>query len=179
MANLVARSPMGEMAEISHGGVTLGEAPLSQITWVSPFKGQESAVSGALQAEIGLDLPGPNKVLEQDGVSAVWVGPAQALILGAVVAPEGAAVADQSDAWAWFVLEGAGAAEVLARLTPIDLRDAKCPVGAAARTLLFHMTATIMRTGAERYEILVFRSMAKTAAHELEAAMQAVAARPA
>ena len=177
MANLVARAPMGGMAPVSNGAVTLSEAPLAQITWIAPFRGQERAVSEALMAAIGVGLPGPNAIVRKDGVSAVWVGPAQALILGARVAPDGAAVADQSDAWAWHVLDGGGARDVLARLTPVDLRDADFPVGWAARTHLFHMTATLMRTDADRFELLVFRSMAKTAAHELEAAMQGVAAR--
>lgn len=177
VANLVARAPMGGMAAVSHGGVTLSEAPLVPITWVSPFRDEDAAVSAAIEAAVGVGVPGPNTATSKDGVHAVWIGSGQILILGAEVAPEGAAVADQSDGWAWFVLEGAGVRDVLARLTPVDIRDKEFPVGAAARTLLFHMTATLMRTGQDRFEVLVFRSMARTAAHELETAMRCVAAR--
>ena len=177
MANLIAKAPMGDMDPITHGSVTLHELPMAAITWVAPFRGREAAVAAALEKSTGVGFPDPNRVLGDGAVRAVWAGPGQALVLGAVVAPDGAAVADQSDAWAIFALDGAGAADVLARLTPVDLRDAALPVGAAARTLLFHMTATLMRTAADRYEILVFRSMAASAVHELDTAMRRVAAR--
>ena len=74
-------------------------------------------------------------------------------------------------------LSGAAAADVLARLVPLDLRLAACPVGTALRTQVNHMNAVILRTGDYGFEILVFRSMARTAWHELEAAMGMVAAR--
>ena len=178
MANLIARSPAAGMAPVRHGPLTLREAGMQAITWLAPFRGHAAAVSADLERGIGVGLPAPNRVSgEGEGaVRAVWAGPGQALILGAEVAPPGAAVADQSDAWAWFVLEGAGASDVLARLTPVDLRAAAFPLGGAARTLLFHMTATLMRTGPDRWEVLVFRSMAQTAAHEIEVAMRRVAA---
>lgn len=168
---------MGGMAPVSHGTVSLSEAPAVPITWVAPYRGNAAAVSDALNAEAGVGLPDPNTVVTAGQVRAVWFGPGQALILGAGVTPKGAAHADQSDAWAWFVLEGAGAKDVLARLTPVDLRDAVFPVGGASRTLLFHMTTTLMRVSKDRYEILVFRSMAATAVHDLETAMRRVAAR--
>ena len=179
MANLVATSSAEGRLPAAIGPMTLSEAPFAPITWVAPFQGQSASVSAALKAATGIGLPNPGEVLAWDGVKAVWAGPGQALILGAEVAPEGAAIADQSDGWIWLILDGAGAADVLARLTPIDLREDSFGVGQAARTLLFHMTATILRTGTERYEILVFRSMAATAVHDLTTAMRHVAGRTA
>ena len=67
--------------------------------------------------------------------------------------------------------------DILARLVPIDLRDQAFPDGAAARTLFGHMTAVLMRLGPEHYEVMVFRSMAGTLAHDLKDAMESVAAR--
>ena len=84
---------------------------------------------------------------------------------------------DQTDAWTCAALEGPGARDVLARLTPLDLRPSGFRIGAAARTELAHMSAVLMRIGAERYGVMVFRSMARTLRHDIEAAMQVVAAR--
>ena len=76
-------------------------------------------------------------------------------------------------------LEGAGVEEVLARLTPLDLNPGMFKRGHAARSLLGHMNMVIARVGAEAFEIMVFRSMTKTAVHELEEAMKSIAARAA
>ena len=76
-------------------------------------------------------------------------------------------------------LSGPDACAVLARLTPLDLRDAGLPVGGVARTMMNHMQAIIVRPLPEVYELAVFRSMAGTLAHELTEAMKAVAARAA
>ncbi len=49
-------------------------------------------------------------------------------------------------------------------------------VGHTARTLLQHMACSLTRVAENRFEIMVFRSMAKTAVHEIETAMRTVAA---
>ena len=108
----------------------------------------------------------------------VWAGREQAFLTGVEPpALEGAALTDQSDGWTVLTLAGAGAVDVLARLVPMDLRLGAFPVGQALRTQLNHMNVVILRTGDHAFEILGFRSMARTAWHELEAAMQMLAAR--
>jgi sarcosine oxidase subunit gamma len=174
--DLVATSPAAGLLPLHHGTVVLSEAEPSRITSVAPFAGKEKTVSAALTKAIGAGFPAPNRMTGSAGARIVWTGPGQAMVLGPEIAVGQAALTDQSDAWAWLVLEGSDAREVLARLTPVDLRDRVFEVGHAARTLLFHMTATLMRTGPERWEILVFRSMAKTAVHDLQEAMRSVAA---
>ena len=79
--------------------------------------------------------------------------------------------------WADLVLVAPASADVLARLVPVDLRLAACPAGSALRTGLNHMNAVILRTGDHSFEVMVFRSMARTAWHELETTMHMVAAR--
>ncbi|MFW5881818.1 MAG: sarcosine oxidase subunit gamma, partial [Roseicyclus sp.] len=69
--------------------------------------------------------------------------------------------------------------EVLARLTPIDLGEAAFAPGHAARTMLGHMSCLLLRLEADRFGLMVFRSMAGTAAHELDRAMRLAAARAA
>lgn len=173
MANLIAKSPAEGMLPVEAGNCRLEERSHEAITWVAPLEGREAAVGKAL----GLEFPAPGRMTGGGGLRAVWSGPGQALILGPPVRPEGAAVADQSSAWAILELSGGAARDTLARLTPLDIRDAAFLEGASARTLLGHMTACISRTGAETYEIMVFRSMTRTAVHEILRAMKGVAGR--
>ena len=90
---------------------------------------------------------------------------------------EHAALTDQSDAWLVVRLEGAGARDVLARLTPVDLRDSAFKRGHTARTELAHMMASLTRVGPQAYQVLVFRGFSQTLAHDLKSAMEGVAAR--
>ena len=75
------------------------------------------------------------------------------------------------------LLDGPGAEAALARLVPIDLRASAFKQGQTARTMLWHMSCQITRTGTQGYELFVMRSMARTAAHDLHEAMRSAAAR--
>lgn len=176
MADLTALTPCAGLLPVTVGDLSLREVTPRPITWLAPYAGQWDEVSAALQDEIGAGLPGPNATTSAGEIRVQWTGPGQVLVIGAVVAPEGAAVADQSDAWAVIEIAGPGVEAVLARLVPLDLRTPVFGVGATARTMLAHMTCAITRTGSEVFEIMVFRSMATTAVHDLERAMTSVAA---
>lgn len=173
MARLVAKTPAQDLVPVEIGGCRLDERNVEAITWIAPFVGSEGAVSDSL----GLPFPEPGQMTDGGGRTAIWVGPGQAIVLGSAIPPEGAAVADQSSGWAILTLTGASSRDVLARLTPLDLRENAFPERATARTLIGHMTASLTRTGPETYEVMVFRSMAATAVHDLARAMKGVAAR--
>lgn len=175
MARLVAISPCRGLLPLSAGSVTLSEVAPEAITAVAPFDGQAAAVSHALEKAARAAFPAPGRWTGAD-TRIVWTGPGQAMVLGPAVAPVGAAVTDQSDAWAVMRLEGAAAAAVLARLVPIDLRVVQFPPGHAARTMLAHMTCTLLRLDEHVFEIMVFRSMAATAVHDIGTAMRSLAA---
>ncbi|MFC2968366.1 sarcosine oxidase subunit gamma [Acidimangrovimonas pyrenivorans] len=179
MPSLIAKPALEGLVPVSHGGLTLSDAAPSRITSVAPFSGQEKAVTAALKKACKLGFPAPNQVLGAGGARIVWTGQGQAFLLDTDPTPlEGlAALTDQSDGWATLRLEGRGAEEVLARLVPIDLRPTVFAKGHAARTLLGHMMAVILRADDGALEVMVFRSMARTAVHEIEVAMKAVAAR--
>ena len=176
MPELIAKTALsGRMLTL--GGVTLAEADPGRITSIAAFPGMEKALAKGLKA-LGLALPAPNTFTEKKGARIVWTGRDQAFLTGVEPpALEGAAVTDQSDGWAALALSGAGAVDVLARLVPVDLRLAAFPVGRVIRTQLNHMNVVILRAGDHAFEILVFRSMARTAWHELETTMHMVAAR--
>jgi sarcosine oxidase subunit gamma len=157
--------------------VSLAEADPGPITSIAVMPGKAKDVARGLKP-LGIAFPQPNSFAEKKGARIVWTGRDQAFLIG-VAPPEmdGAAVTDQTDGWTTLALSGAGVADVLARLVPVDLRLSACPVGSALRTQLNHMNAVILRTGDHSFEILVFRSMARTAWHELEDTMSMVAAR--
>ena len=176
MPELIAKSAL-EGRSLSLGGVTLAEGEVGPITSIAVLPGGAKAVAKGLKT-IGFAMPEPNRFAEKKGARIVWTGRDQAFLLG-VAAPvlEGAAVTDQTDGWTALTLSGTGAVDVLARLVPMDLRLAAFPVGRAVRTQLNHMNVVILRAGDYAFEIMGFRSMARTAWHELEAAMQMLAAR--
>jgi sarcosine oxidase subunit gamma len=178
VAELIATSATEGLVPVSHGRFTLADAGLARITSVAPFNGGEPAVTAALGTALGLGFPAPNTTQASGAARIVWTGRGQAFLMNAdPTGLEGlAALTDQTDAWAALRLAGAGADQVLARLVPLDLRPAVFAEGAAARSALGHMMAVIWREG-DGFVILVMRSMARTAVHEIAAAMSAVAAR--
>jgi heterotetrameric sarcosine oxidase gamma subunit len=173
---LIAKSAL-EGQSLTQGSVTLAELDVGWVTSIAVFPGGAKAVAKGLKV-LGLAMPGPNSFVEKKEARIVWTGRDQAFLLGAEPPVlEGAAVTDQSDGWVVLGLSGPGAADVLARLVPVDLRLAACPVGTALRTQVNHMNAVLMRSGDYAFEIMLFRSMARTAWHELEATLHMVAAR--
>ena len=176
MVRLTARSPCAGLDLASVEGCVLREVDYGSITSVSPFKGRMQEVSDALKTAMGVGLPPPNRAIGKAGSRVTWSGLNQVFVLGPPVAPAGAAVTDQSDGWACLEMSGKSSVDVLARLTPLDLRDRRFRRGHAARSLLGHMPCLFLRPGAARYELLVFRSMAETAVHELSRAMEQVSA---
>jgi heterotetrameric sarcosine oxidase gamma subunit len=173
---LIAKSALAGQS-LTLDGVTLAEADPGPITSLAVFPGQAKTVAKGLKP-LGLAFPAPNSFVQKNGARIVWTGRDQAFLTG-VAAPalDGVALTDQSDGWTVLALSGAAVAEVLARLVPIDLRLAAFPVGRVARTQVNHMNAVILRTGDHAVEIMVFRSMARTAWHELETTMHMVSAR--
>lgn len=176
MTALIARSPAEGLTPVDADGTTLIELPLTTITSIAPFTGQTAAVTKALKP-LGLRFPAPGQSHARGDARIVWTAQDQAFLIGAAApAIPGAALSDQSDAWALFRLTGALAEAALARLVPLDLRIAAFPDNSTARTLLFHAPLSVTRTGRNSFDLLVFRSMAATAVHDLSVAMRSVAA---
>lgn len=180
MVKLIAQSPCAGLLPRTIGQLTLSEVVPDHITAIGPFAGQMDAVSAAMKMALGVGFPAPNRMLGAGDTRAIWCGKDQAVVLGPdPVAPAGAMVVDQSDAWAIVRLEGADAVAVLQRLTPIDLRAGVFEPGHTARTLLGHMTVSITRLDSDLFEVMAMRSMAGTLVHELAQAAEGVAARAA
>ena len=134
------------------------------------FPGKLAQVKKALGG-----FPAPNSVTG----NLIWTGPEQVFVLGDAPDLTGlAAVTDQTGGWAALRLSGPLAVDTLMRLYPLDLRTAHFPKDSCARAPLGHMQSILIaeETG---FLILTFRSMARTAWHEIEAALQALTARAA
>lgn len=180
MAKLTVKTPMYGMAPMTIGTVTISEIDLGPMTSISPYKGQGKALSAALKAAHGMAMPAANRATGRAEVKAIWFGREHCILVG-IHANTGLAVhsalTDQSDGWTVVQLQGAGAANVLARLTPIDLRPAIFKRGHTARTDLMHMASSITRMSDDTFMIMVFRSVAGTLLHDLQRAMEGVASR--
>ena len=174
MPDLIAKPAMGATT-VSLAHTTLAEAPLTRMTAISPYPGQEQAVNKGLKP-LGLMFPAPNTALTRGGAEIVWTGRAQAFLIGAA-APEGlpAAITDQSDAWVILGLVGPQAQSTLARLVPLDLRKAR--QGQAFRSALNHLPLILIVDAPDSFRLLTFRSMARTAWHELTDALTMIEAR--
>jgi len=176
---LIAKSALESRGPLTLGGVTLSEVEVGPVASVAVLPGGAKAVARALKP-LGLAMPEPNCWAAKGAARIIWTGRDQAFLVG-VEPPnvEGAAVTDQSDGWAVLAISGPKAADTLMRLVPIDLRAVAFPVGRAVRVPLNHLNSVLLRTEDYAFELWVFRSMARTAWHEIETAMQAMAARSA
>lgn len=179
MPDLIAKSALAGFAPLTRGNTTLAEAPVARITSIAPFPGRMEQVNAAL-AGLGLTFPAPNAQVAQGGNRLIWTGRETAFLIGAeapAALAEVAALTDQSDGWAILTLSGPLAVEALMRPVPLDLRLAAFPVGRSTRSALNHMQAILTRTAPEAFEVMVFRSMARTAWAELAEALEVLEAR--
>ncbi|MCC6008530.1 MAG: sarcosine oxidase subunit gamma [Rhodobacteraceae bacterium] len=181
MVELIARSPLPHLP-LRIGALLLEETTPSALWLLAPFRQKEQA----LRAALGSGAPGwpaPGRVLSRGGIRMIWSGPREALWAGDTAPPEAAAGAAamvaQSDGLCTLRLTGEDVAGCLARLVPVDLRPAAFGRGSAARSLLGHIPALLVRVAGGGVEIFVPRSMAEEAAHEIARAMHRMAGRAA
>ena len=182
---LSPRDPLaGLHLPLTHGGAMLGAGAAGALVSIASFRDRKAAVAAILNDHLGATLPEPGQVAEGASGRVIWMGLGQSFAelpetaaadLMAALAPH-AAVTDQSDGWAALALTGPHARAVLARLIPLDLDPAAFPPGRVARTQLRHMMCALLATEGG-FRILVLRSFARTAVHDLGTAMAAVAAR--
>lgn len=179
MPELIAKSALSGHAPLTLQATTLAEGQAAPITSIAPFPGRMAQVNAAL-APLGLAFPAPNTQAINGEARLLWTGRDQAFLIG-TQAPAGladhAALTDQTDGWAILTLQGPAATDALMRPVPLDLRATAFPVGRTARAPLNHMQAILTRTGQDAFEIMVFRSMARTAWAELSEALEVLAAR--
>lgn len=176
MTDLKAKRPLAGL-DITLGDTRIAALDPGRVTSVAPYPGHD--VDVPLSA-LGLRFPAPGEIHASGGARIVWAGRQLAFLTGAeppAALSEAAALTDQSDGWVWLYVTGPSACDTLARLCPLDLRPSAFPAGTAAKSLIGHMQALILRSSDTGFELAVFASMADTLRHEIEAAARAVAAR--
>lgn len=176
MDNLQAELPLSGF-EVAVADMSLQMIDPGPMWSVTPYAGCADRAAEVL----GGKLPKVQRSVRTGGGEVVWWSRGQFMMFGALDVPAMggiAAVTDQSDAWSVFELSGAQSEAVLARLVPVDLRQATFKRGHCARTVLNHMPLHVTRISNAGFRLMTFRSMAQTAAHELEFVMRSVAARP-
>ena len=178
MVKLIERTPAAGLLPIQKGDLALEEITGLKVTSLQPFKGQAKALATALKKLTKLPAPEIGRSHSAGPWRCISAGLDTWFVFGSEALREvpGAATTDQSDGWAGLRLSGAKAADVLARLVPIDLREVAFPTDRAAKTLLNHMALIIDRRN-DGFDLWVFRSMVKSAVHEIDVALQAVVAR--
>jgi len=140
-----------------------------QIFSVSAFAGAKAA----LEAALGANLPPPNHALADGDVTWLWSGPDSWLAMAETgldarlaAASSHAAITDQSDGKAIFLVSGPRAREILEKLVPIDLHEAEFLPGHTALTLAGHIPVQIWREDGA-FALACFRSFAAALHHAL------------
>ncbi len=146
-----------------NGGVSLTMAPPCGIVGVAAFDGQAAALGQAL----GVALPTAPLVVANGDVTWAWSGVESWLAIGGInlakalaqAAAGRAAVVDQSHGRVILHLVGPCAADVLAKLVPVDLHPAAFPPDATALTLAGHINVQLWRHGLDGFALACARSL--------------------
>jgi len=128
-------------------------------------------LKAAVKKCAGIAVPGQRKIAASSQRRVAWMAPDELLIILAYAdAPEAlteltnalaeshSLAVDVSDARAIFGIDGNKAAEVLAKLCPVDFMA--LPTGEIRRTRLAQVPAALWRRGAG-FEVICFRSVAR------------------
>ena len=179
MFKLSAKSSFEGRLPKKIGSVVIKEHPTEYLTLIDCPSGKEDDVCSALQRNHGIALPKVNKSTGRVGCCCLSFG-AHYLLMGLKPSAElanAARLTDVSDGFAILHAEGDDIEAVLARLIPINLCKSVFKSGDTTQTLVRHMRASITRISEKTFQIIVFRSMARTLAHDVERAMASVAFR--
>ena len=179
MVELYATSAAEASLPLKIGTVSVSQVETSFVL-VAPFNGKSSQAATVLNTQMGLEWPAVHELKRTGGAYALWFDHAHIALVG--VEPSAkliryAAVTDVSDGWCVVDVSGLLVRDVLARLTPLDLRPKIFKTGMTQRSMIMHMQTSITCLGKSRFRVMVFRSMAQTLVNDLTTAMESVAAR--
>ena len=166
--DLIAKSPLAGHPPLTlgHGHAVGTAAAAPHLRRALPRAG-EGTGQGAQGA--GPDLPGARtRSAVAEGARLVWTGRDQAFLIGADPAPLAAhaALTDQSDGWAGLAPRRAGGRRTCSPGSSRSTSARRLPAGRGPRAAQPHVEPPDAHR-AGRFEILVFRSMARTAWHEV------------
>ncbi|MGX9355625.1 sarcosine oxidase subunit gamma [Roseobacteraceae bacterium S113] len=133
----------------------------------------DKTVAAAVKKATGLGMPAQRGTITKDDKAALWMSPDELMVLCAyedvakvlaalkqALGAVHALAVDVSDARAVFSLKGDGLRDVLAKITPADMRASALPVGELRRTRLAQVAGAFWFVGEEHVELICFRSVA-------------------
>ncbi|ETX14342.1 sarcosine oxidase subunit gamma [Roseivivax halodurans JCM 10272] len=139
------------------------------------IRGARSEIGGAMSDTVGLPVPETLRVTTDGRRSLAWMSPDELMLfcgheeaadlaarLAEATARAHALILDMSDARTLFTLTGAEASlrEVLAKLTPADMRTQAFPRGMIRRTRLAQVSGAIWWADDGSLRVMCFRSVA-------------------
>lgn len=147
--------------------------------------GQEDAAEKAIASAFGIGLPGVGQSTASQDETAALVRLAidQIFILFERATPDAEPFiagllkgsvysTDQTDVWAALEISGPKSRTALERICPIDLHPQVFTEGAAARTVMEHLGAIIVRTNVDTFLLLSASSSAQSFLHAIETSIQ-------
>ncbi len=154
-------------------GVVLTETQPGSIVQLAAWQGQEKKLLAAIKAVTALALPdGAGGGKSGDSKAAFGIAPGKflivdqneglAAILSGAVTSEVGTVTDLSHGRTALRISGPKAEWVLAKFFAIDFALPAFPVGSGISTVHHDIFAHIQRTGAEQFDLYVFRSFARS-----------------
>ncbi len=164
-----------DMAAVSREGAVLLRVLVPAVQVDLRGDPMDASFAGSVCGVLGFDLPAvPNRFVAAGGVTALWLGPDEWLLVGdttansdlegrlrAALQGKDAAVTEVSAARAVIELTGPKAREVLAKGCALDLHPRAFGPGQCAQTLLAKAEILIQQTGeAPAYRIFVRPSFA-------------------
>ena len=148
--------------------------------------GGEAAFAKAVEAAYGITPPAVGKTTAaRDGITLIGLQRDQVFALlnhpgdnavQTVADRLGTAAyyTDQSDSWVMLRLRGSKAREALERICMLDLDDGVFQTGDAARTMMEHLGAVILREGPDSFLLMSASSSAKSFLHAVETSLRYV-----
>ena len=182
MANLTPTPTLGGY-DRSFGELQLRErSELALVSIAIPLDGLQAAEK-ALKSAFKLDLPNPGKSNVNKTYRLIRISPDQAMLVFEHATADAARVVqqalqgsvyttEQTDAWVVLTLTGATARTALERLCPLDLHDLAFPVDTAARTVMEHMGAMILREAEDSFTLMSASSSAASFLHAIETSIE-------
>ena len=153
--------------------VTLCETQPGSIVQLASWPGREDAMRAAIKSVTGLEptaAPGAGMIEESRSVFGFapgrWLVVDQAEGIGETlrekIGIDLGTVCDLSHGRTALSIEGGSAERVLSKLFALDFSAAAFPVGQAKSTTHHDVFTLIQRTGADRFELYVYRSFARS-----------------
>lgn len=154
-------------------GVALAEVAPGSIVQLAAWRGAESAMLAAIRDVTGLSPPdGAGGGVATDARAAFGFAPGKFLVVdqdeglaasfAAVVTPQTGVVTDLSHGRTVIRIAGPKAEWVLAKFFAIDFSLPAFPLGSGISTVHHDIFAQIQRSGADRFDVYVFRSFARS-----------------